>query len=93
MDVTTKAVVDLIGDPKEIDRDLQDFRRAARALSSNHPRLIDSYPKQWIAVYRGRVRATGTTFSAVMTQLDLKGLPREHVIVRFIDKNQRTMIL
>jgi len=28
-----------------------------------------------------------------MAQIDKKGLPREHVIVRFIDRNQRTMIL
>lgn len=83
----------LVGDLKVVDVELRRFRKAAQALSSRHPRLIDQYPKQWIAVYRGRVRASGRTFRSVLAQVDKKGIPREHVIVRFIDKSKRTMIL
>ena len=83
----------LLGDPKKVDRELQAFRRSTRRLSSNHPRLIDRFPKQWIAVYDGKVLAQAKTFSSLMTQVDEKGLPRQHTIVRYIDKNRRTMIL
>ena len=93
MDRSVQPVLEQIGDPRDVERDLRSFRNTARVLSSSHPRLIDRYPKQWVALYRGRVRASGSTFAAVMAQIDKKGLPREHVIVRFIDKNQRTMIL
>ena len=93
MDRNAQAVLGELGDPKEIDRDLRNFRRTAQVLSSNRPRLIDRYPKQWVAVYRGRVRASGGTFASVIAEVDRKRLPREHVIVRFIDRNQRTMIL
>ena len=86
-------IKELIGDPKEIDRELEEFRRAAKTFSSDHPRLIDEYPKQWVAVYCGKVEASGRTFGSVMAQVDRKGLPRERVIVRFIDRSQRTMIL
>lgn len=88
-----KAIKDHLGKPADIDRQLQVYHRAARVLSSNHPRLINHYPKQWVAVYKGRVRAHGNTYNAVVNQIVEKGLPREHVLMRFIDKNQRTMIL
>ena len=93
MDRNAQAVLEQLGDPKDIDRDLRSFRRTAQVLSSNRPRLIDRYPKQWVALYRGRVRASGNTFASVIAEVGKKRLPREHVIVRFIDRNQRTMIL
>ena len=94
MDAKTKArVMEQLGSPKDVACELQSFRRAARVLSSNHPRLIDLYPKQWVAVHRGKVRASGKTFRSVMTQVDEKRLPRGSIIVRYIDRNHRTMIL
>lgn len=93
MDGSALAVFKQLGNPKDVDRDLQSFRRTAQLLSSRHPRLIDRYPKKWVAVYRGQVRASGKIFASVLAEVDKKGLPREHVIVRFIDRNQRTMIL
>ena len=45
----------------ELDADLRDFRRSARALSNSSPRLIDTYPQQWVGVYRGKVRVHGRT--------------------------------
>lgn len=89
----TRRVRKLLGNPKVVDRDLQRFRRSARILSSDRPRLIERYPKQWIAVHNGKVQAQGKTLRSVLTQLDKKGVPRRRVIVRFIDKTPRTMIL
>lgn len=86
-------VLEQLGNPADVDRELRGFRRAARVLSSKQPRMIDEYPKQWIAVYQGRVRVRARTFRSLMLQVDNKGLPRQHIIVRFIDRNQRTMIL
>lgn len=88
-----QAVLRQLGNPADIDRELQSFRRGVKVLSSKHPRMINRYPKQWVAVYKGKVEAHGRTFQSVLQQIDQTGLPREHVIVRYIDKNQRTMIL
>ena len=82
-----------LGNPADIDQELQAFRRSARVLSSHHPRFIDRYQKKWVAVYDGKTKAQGRTLQSVWRQLDKKGLPREHIIVRYIDKKQRTMIL
>jgi hypothetical protein len=83
----------LIGDPKQLDEELQDFRKQAKMFSSHRARFIDRYPKQWIAVSNGKVSARGRTLSAVMREIDAKGLPRGRTIVRYIDKNVRTFIL
>lgn len=88
-----EVILGQLGNPADIDRELQSFRRSARILSSHHPRLIDRYQKKWVAIYDGKTRAQGRTLQSIWQQLDKKGLPREHTIVRYIDKNQRTMIL
>ena len=83
----------LLGDPKRVDQELERFQKATALLSSRHPSLIERYPKQWVAVYDGKVRARAKTFDALMAQVDRKKLPRGHIIVRYIDKTQRTLIL
>ena len=94
MDTKTKALVsEQIGNPREVARQLRSFQRAARVLSSHHPRLIDRYPNQWVAVHKGGVQATGRSLRSLLSKVDSAGLPRHEVIVRFIDRNQRTLIL
>lgn len=79
--------------PEQVDREIREFADAARLLSSDHPRLIDEHPLQWVGVYQGRVAATGKTLKSLVTQLDRDGVPKERTIIRFIDKEQRTLIL
>lgn len=83
----------ILGDANKIDRELQQFRMSAESLSSSQPRMIEQYPKQWVVLYKGEVRASASTFDAALATATELGLPRENIIVRFIDKNQRTMIL
>lgn len=88
-----QTMLDQLGNPADVDRELQSFRRSARALSSHHHQMIDRYQKKWIAVHDGKTKAQGRTLQAIWRDIDKKGLPREHIIVRFIDRNERTMIL
>lgn len=88
-----KSVLEKLGNPSRIDKELHSFRKSAMVLSSKHPRLINRYPKQWVAVYNGKTVAVGRTLSSTLRIADKRGIPREHVIVRYIDKNQRAMIL
>lgn len=79
--------------PKEIANELHGFSRAARLLSSDHPRLIDTHPKQWIGVYDGNVCATDKSFRGLMRQLKLRGLSPKQTIIRYIDASGRKLIL
>ena len=81
------------GSVENIDRQLRQFTDAAKVLSSDHPRLIDEHPLQWVGVYQGRVAASAQTLSSLMRQLEDDGIPPQNAIVRFIDKTERTLIL
>ena len=91
--LTISEVVRRLGPLDELRRDLADFKRSARAFSSDRPRLIDEYRQQWVAVLDGEVVAHCDSFAAVMDAIDEQHVPRSRVLVRFIDENVRTMIL
>jgi hypothetical protein len=79
--------------PKQVDRELRSFSRAARLLSSDHPRLIDRYPNQWVGIHDGDVRASAKSFSALIAQLKKRGLSPNDTIIRYIDTSGRKLIL
>ena len=79
--------------PKQIDRELRMFSRAARVLSSNHPRLIDKHPKEWVGLYDGEVCATDKSFNGLVRQLKRKGYRPNDTIIRYIDTSGRKLIL
>ena len=83
----------MIGDPKALNRELSEFRRTTRLLSADRPRLIDKYHKKWVALSNGEVKASGDTLDEVLAELDNHGVSRRGLIVRYIDRELRTMIL
>ena len=88
-----RSVLRQMGDPADVARELASFRKAAKSLSSKHPRFIEKYPKQWVVVYEGKVRARGQTMQSVLIQAKKQSIPIGNAIVRFIDRNERTFIL
>ena len=92
--LTKQAVIDALGDsPQAVDRELRAFSESASVLSSEHARLVDERPLQWVAVYGGRVAASGKSLKSLIAQLRKQGIPPEKAVVRFIDTEQRTLIL
>lgn len=95
--MTKAAPADLLkrlgGTPEQIDREIREFAEAAKVLSSDHPRLIDEHPLHWVGVYQGRVAASAKSLDSLMKRLDEEGIPRGKAIVRFIDSEERTLIL
>ncbi len=88
-----KSVLRQMGEPKGVARDLARFRKAAKALSSKHPRLVEEFPKQWVVFYEGKVKARGQTMHSALLQARQQNLPLGKAIVRYIDRNDRTFIL
>ena len=87
------ALRHLGGSVGSIDRELRQFADAAKVLSSDYPRLIDKHPLQWVGVYQGKVAASAKSIKSLMTKLGKEGIPPERTIIRFIDKEERTLIL
>jgi hypothetical protein len=79
--------------PKQIDRELRAFSHAARILSSDHPRLIEKHPKEWVGIYGGKVCATGKSFNALVSKLKSHGFSPSDTIIRYIDTSGRKLIL
>lgn len=90
---TRDEVMSLLGDPRMVDKDLKRFRRSSRALSSGRPRLINEFRNKWVAVYKGSVKASQKTFDGLMKEVEKNRLPRESIVVRYIDEDERIMIL
>lgn len=78
---------------KDIAQGLRAFQKSASVLSSDHPRLIDEFPDQWVAVTDSTVLAHGETLEGILQQIDARGIASSDVIVRFIERSHRTLIL
>ncbi len=88
-----QQILSVLGDPATVSRELHDFAESAKVLSARAPRMIEEYPRQWIAIHNGQVRARASTLRALFDEVDREGVPREHTLVRFIEKDIRTLIL
>ncbi len=78
--------------PEEIAQELLAFSKSTELLSNDHD-LVDAYREKWIGVFRGEVKAAEQDFDSLLASLDSQGIPRSGVAVRFIEKEQRTLIL
>jgi len=84
---------EIIGEPDELVRELTAYAEDAMIFSSEREHLIAKYEKQWVGVYGGAVRASARQLSTLLRRLDQQDIPRGRAIVRYIDRNERTMIL
>jgi hypothetical protein len=89
----TQELLELIGDPPQVAREMEDYSRSTRFLSSSHQELLRRFPNQWVAVYRGRARASGDSLETVLERVDALGLPRANTLVRYMNPNPIPMIL
>ena len=87
------TLAEIIGDPKRLDAELQQFRKDSKLLSSRRMNLIAKYPKRWVVIYEGEVRADALTLRQVLAKVDELKLPRQSVVIRYVDRNLRRMIL
>ena len=92
-DVESPILSHLGSDPEDIAKELREFSKSAGILSSDRPRLIHEHPLQWIGVYRGEVSAKAGDLPTLIEELERQGIPLGNTIVRFIEENQRTLIL
>lgn len=79
--------------PDTIGNEIATFAEAAKVLSSDHPRLIDEHPMQWVGVFGGDVAAASDQYDELITSLAAKGIPVSQTVVRYIDKAEKTFIL
>ena len=87
------ALAQMNDNPSDVAQSLSECPRSARALSNDHPRLINEYPDQWVAIANCEVMAHGDNLDQVLADIDSWNIPRDSVILRFIEQTQRTLVL
>ena len=92
-DCGTHLLEQLGGIPEEVATDLRAFSETARALSDEQENLIGNHSLQWVGIYEGKVSASSNTLTSLMGSLESQGIPANKAIVRFIERNQSTLIL
>ncbi len=80
-------------DPNAVAEGIAEYRETARLLSSSQPRMVELYPMEWVALYRGAVRAHSPSRDEVLREIDSLQIPREKTLVRFIHSERRSLIL
>ncbi|MDA1062629.1 MAG: DUF5678 domain-containing protein [Chloroflexi bacterium] len=91
--ISEKQARELFGSSDEVRVRMNALRRSASVFSSRSPRLIEMYPERWVAVRDGAVVADAVTLPELLESVDKLGLPRNEILVRFIEENQRALIL
>lgn len=81
------------GEPNDVASELADFAKSASVLSSDQPRLIDLYPREWVAVHGGKVIAHASDLGKVLRDLEILRVAPGHAIIRFIDRDEHALIL
>lgn len=78
--------------PREVARSLLDFAKSSDLLSKDRA-LVKKYAQKWIGVCSGEVKAAEDDLGSLLEALDQQGVPRGNTVVRFIEREQRTLIL
>lgn len=81
------------GSAREIAEDLSGFAQSENVLSARREEFVAKYLKRWVGVYEGAVAASAETLDELLAELDRTGVPRRHTAVRFIDNDERALIL
>lgn len=80
-------------DIREIGAALDSFSTSAQVFSSDNPRMIDLFENKWVGVYNGHVEAVADTLDNLLKQVEEKNIPAGDTVVRFINREPKTLIL
>ena len=87
------AVSDWLGaSPADVAESLRRFARSSE-LISNDRQLVDKYAQKWVGACAGEVQAAADDLDTLLQVLDGKGVPRAETAIRFIEREQGTLIL
>ena len=78
--------------PEDVAKSLLDFTQSSERLS-NDWHLVKKYAQKWVGVCSGEVKAAEDDLDSLLRVLDGQGVRRSDTVVRFIETEQRTLIL
>ena len=85
-------LLELIGDPDEVGRRLEEFSRSARRFGANRERFVEEYPDQWVAVH-GDDEVAADTLEELYAKMEERGMPHRETCIRFVTSEKRILFL
>lgn len=89
--MTEAELLELIGDPDEVARGLEEFSGFVRTFEANRDRLLREHPDMWVAVCRDGTLVAETQ-AALLAELDRRSA-RGHACIEFMDTQPRIRFL
>ena len=81
-------------DDPDIDQlTFQQFCEDSDYLNSIWPQVRKEYPDRFVAVYKGEIVAEHETLDGVLAEMDGKGVPKNHAVLRYVSNKPRRRIL
>jgi hypothetical protein len=78
---------------KEVQEELERFRRDSDYLQAHYEELLDRYPERWVAVFNERVVGVAPELDELLDGLMAEGLPIGRVYVQFLTREEVDWIL
>ena len=80
---------------ERLDLDMHHLRFCADSdyLNSIWPKIRKEYPDKYIAFFQRQVVASDPELDQVLVELKSNDLPANHIVIRYVSKTPRRMIL
>jgi len=92
-DRQVRKVLDSMGGPNRVAKELRQFSRDSRLLSAVLKNLRTSLPNRWVAVFNGEVVETDKSLTRLLKKVEALGLDPGRVAIRFLEHPRRFHIL
>jgi hypothetical protein len=77
----------------QVQQELERYRSDALYLEEHRRELLKQYPDRWLAVYDQHVVGASKDIKRLVAQLQRKGIPASHTVVRYLTDKDELLIL
>ena len=78
---------------KELQAELQRFKRATAYYEAHREELLEQYPEQWVAIFNQQVVGASPDFDQLLDDIEGKGVRVGQVLVEYLTRKDELLIL
>lgn len=83
-----KHAMESVGGRKRFEEQAKQYRSDSEYLEKNQEALLQEYPEQWVAVYRGEIRAAAHDAKTLISMIERKKLSPNEVLISFLSSKE-----
>lgn len=88
LNVELRQAMKSVGGRKGFKEQAEQYRSDSEYLEQNQERLLQEYPEQWIAVYKGKVQAVANDARTLLEMIGRKQLSPNEVVISFLSSKE-----